>query len=93
MQKDLVKKIELCKIETYRNNIINLIDYCWMLENLLGEENPSNYDDINYGTNGFEQLRTLIDSANTALMAINAIISEIKEESSHKDKVCKEFRI
>lgn len=80
MQKNLIKKIDLCKIEIYRDNIINLIDYCWMLENLLGEESRSNYDDINHGTNGFEQLRTLIDSANTALMTINEIIFEIKNQ-------------
>lgn len=80
MQKNLIKKIDLCKVEAYRENIINLIDYCWMLENLLGKESPSNYDDINHGKNGFEQLRALIDSANTVLMTINEIISEIKNQ-------------
>ncbi len=81
MHNDMINIIELHEMEVYRNNIIHLINYCWKLEHQLGEKKHTHYDDINNGTNGFENLRILIDSANATLMTINAIMFEIQSKN------------
>lgn len=81
MHDDIITAIELSEMNVHKNNITHLINYCWELEHKLGEKKHTYYDDINNGTNGFEQLRILIDSANATLMTINAIIFELKRQN------------
>lgn len=76
MNKSITETLELSKLSSFRDALIEIIDYCWDIEHTLGVSDCANYDYFNSGTNGFDKLRKLTDSSNEALMSVNALIAQ-----------------
>ncbi|MBP1547205.1 MAG: hypothetical protein J6A37_11475 [Oscillospiraceae bacterium] len=82
MNKNILEILELAKLSSFRDALIEIIDYCWDIEHTLGVRDNANYDYFNSGTNGFDKLRKLTDSSNEALMSVNALISECDDKKN-----------
>ena len=81
MNINLKNKMNPKMLNTGKESIGSLMEYCWKLEADIVKLDRTAMDDINNGVNGYEEFRELIDHLMSSIMYINQILSSLDDSN------------